>query len=79
MRPEDITAHVLSQIPETSTLSESARQELGRVFVDRIVGPPLLRVLLGLAVPDPSEKRRRAELSRDAVIGALRLLNSAKD
>ncbi|MDP9013613.1 MAG: TetR/AcrR family transcriptional regulator [Pseudomonadota bacterium] len=77
VRPQDITAQVLSQIPETSTLHASARQELGRVFVDRIVGPPLLRVLLGLPVPDRSESQRRAELARDAVLDALRLSNGA--
>jgi TetR/AcrR family transcriptional repressor of mexJK operon len=71
VRIESVTAFILSQLPETSALSERARHNLARSFVDRIVGAPFLRVLLGLPAPTSSEKRRRAELARNDVMTAL--------
>jgi TetR/AcrR family transcriptional repressor of mexJK operon len=65
---ETMAAWLLSEIEPTSKLTADRRRELGRLFVDRIVGADLLRVLLGLPGPTPVERRRRAERARDDVL-----------
>jgi hypothetical protein len=41
------------------------------MFVDRIVGPDLSRVLLGLPRPTVVEQQRRAERARDDILREL--------
>ncbi len=65
---ETMAVWLLSEVEPTSRLPEDRQQELGRLFVDRIVGTDMLRVLLGLPGPDDSERRRRAERARDSVL-----------
>jgi TetR/AcrR family transcriptional repressor of mexJK operon len=70
---ETMAAWLLSEIEPTSSLTEQRRQELGRLFVDRIVGADLLRVLLGLSGPTEAERRRRAERARDDVLREIKV------
>ncbi|SDR54818.1 transcriptional regulator, TetR family [Paraburkholderia fungorum] len=67
-RLEDRTAWMLSEIPQTSGLTERERRRLGGLFVERIVGPELLCALLGLRGPTGGDQRRRAERARDDVL-----------
>lgn len=70
-RLEDITAWLLSEIKQTSAVPRDERRRLGRLFVERIVGPDLLRVLLGLPDPTDGERRHRAERARDDLLREL--------
>lgn len=72
-RLEDMTAWVLSEIEQTARLSLRERRRLGRLFVERIVGPELLRALLGLGGPVDREQRHRAERARDDLLRELNL------
>ena len=70
-RLEDVTAWLLAEMKQTSTLAKGERKRLGRLFVDRIVGPDMLRVLLGLPGSTAAERRRRAERARDDIFREL--------
>jgi TetR/AcrR family transcriptional repressor of mexJK operon len=68
---ETMAAWLFSEVEPTSSLAEDKRQDLGRLFVDRLVGTDLLRVLLGLPGPTDGERHRRAERARDDVLREL--------
>jgi TetR/AcrR family transcriptional repressor of mexJK operon len=70
-RLEGVTAWILSEIELTSAVPEDERRRLGRLFVERIVGPDILRVLLGLPGPTDRERRQRGEKARDDLIREL--------
>jgi TetR/AcrR family transcriptional repressor of mexJK operon len=63
--------HILADKDESKDLSPPARQRLSRLFVDRLFGADMLRVLLGLSGVSDAEQRQRAERARDEVMGAL--------
>ncbi len=71
VRLEDVTAWILSKFHQTRALPEGERRRLGRLFVERIVGPDMLRVLLGLPGPTDGERRHRAEKARDDILREL--------
>jgi len=70
-RLENVTAWLISEIEQTSDLPEGERRRLGRLFVERIVGPDMLRALLGLPGPTDGESRQRAERARDDLLREL--------
>jgi TetR/AcrR family transcriptional repressor of mexJK operon len=65
---ETMAAWLLSEVAPASRLPDETRRRLARVFVDRIVGADLLRVLLGLPGSTADERRRRAQQARDDVM-----------
>jgi len=67
-RLESAIAWALSRMEKTAGLTEEERCRLGSLFVERIVGPELLRALLGLAGPTDADQRLRAERARDDLL-----------
>lgn len=74
VRLEAIVAQILAHTREAGRLAPTERESLGRLFVDRIVGSDMLRVLLGMAAPSSSEQRARAERARDDILRELEAL-----
>ena len=71
VRLEGIAAQILAQTAEAGDLDSNERARIARLFVDRLVGAGMLRVLLGLAAPSAQERRERAERARDDVLREL--------
>lgn len=67
-RLENAIAWALSRMEKTADLTEEERCRLGSLFVERIVGPELLRALLGLPGPTDADQRLRAERARDDLL-----------
>lgn len=70
-RLQDMVAAVIGMRPETAALSKSAQRELGELFIDRLFGADILRVLLGLKGLTPAEQKQRAEHARDEILQAI--------
>ncbi len=71
---ETMSTWLLSEIEPTKALPEERRNELGRIFVNRIVGVDLLGVLLGRPGPASGDRIRHAEDARDEVMRHLEAL-----
>lgn len=71
LRLEGVTATILSLLPETKQLAAPDRENLGQLFVNRIVGTQILRALLGFSELDANEKLKRAQLARDEIMNEL--------
>lgn len=69
---EAMMAHVLAAAPDSRALSSGAQKKLAALFVDRLVGTDLLRVLLGLPGMAAAHRERRAAAARDEVLAAIR-------
>ena len=68
---EEWVAEVLAQKADGGGLGKPARRKLGALFVDRLFGADMLRILLGLNGLSAHEQRLRAERARDEVLAAL--------
>lgn len=63
--------HVLANKSETNGLGEAEHKRLGALFIDRLFGADMLRILLGLGGISPAEQQRRAERARDEIMAQL--------
>jgi TetR/AcrR family transcriptional repressor of mexJK operon len=59
---------VLAEKPESRDLGEAEHRRLGALFIDRLFGADMLRVLLGLGGVAPADWRQRAIRARDEVM-----------
>jgi TetR/AcrR family transcriptional repressor of mexJK operon len=70
---EQWVAFILASKDESRHLDDAERQRLAHLFIDRLFGSDILRVLLGLAGVTPSQQRERAERARDEVMRQIEL------
>lgn len=68
---ENMVVTVLSVRVESSGLGTAARKRLASLFMDRLVGADMLRILLGLSGLSQHEQKQRAERARDEILAAL--------
>ncbi len=68
---EDVVAQVFSAKEPAAKLAASERRKLSTVFVDRLFGIDMLRLLLGLSGSSPAEQNRRAMRARDEVMAMM--------
>lgn len=59
---------VLAEKPESRDLGKAEHKRLGALFIDRLFGADMLRVLLGLGGVSPAQWRQRATRARDEVL-----------
>ena len=69
---DDMVRQVLAAKPESAHLTAAECRELSGMFIDRLCGVDMLRVLLGLKGVSQAEQKRRAERARDEVMATLR-------
>ena len=69
--PREVTWFINSNKDEGRRLGKPARRRLAALFVDRLFGADMLRVLLGLSGLSAAEQKQRAERARDEVLAAL--------
>lgn len=65
---EQFAEVVLAEKPESRDLGTAEHKRLGALFIDRLFGADMLRVLLGLGGVSPADWRQRAIRARDEVI-----------
>ena len=65
---EDMVEQVLAQKDESREVSKPARRKLAALFIDRLFGANMLRLLLGLGGTSVTEQKQRAERARDEVM-----------
>jgi TetR/AcrR family transcriptional repressor of mexJK operon len=70
-RLEDMIEHMLLLKEETRDLDQAQRRKLSVMFVDRLFGADMLRLLLGLPGASATEQRQRAERATDEFISHL--------
>ncbi len=68
---EGMVEQVLAQKDESRALSKPLRRKLAALFIDRLFGADMLRVLLGLGGASVTEQKQRAERARDEVIAKI--------
>ena len=65
---EQFAEVVLAEKPESRDLGTAEHKRLGALFIDRLFGADMLRVLLGLGGVSPADWRQRAIRARDEVM-----------
>lgn len=65
---EQFAEVVLAEKPESRDLGTAEHKRLGGLFIDRLFGADMLRVLLGLGGVSPADWRQRAIRARDEVM-----------
>lgn len=70
---EQWVAFILSGRDESRNLGEAERQRLAHLFIDRLFGSDMLRVLLGLGGITSDEQQQRAARARDEVMRQIEL------
>jgi TetR/AcrR family transcriptional repressor of mexJK operon len=68
---EDMVERVLADKDESRALGKPARRKLAALFIDRLFGADMLRVLLGLGGASVAEQKQRAERARDEVMAGI--------
>lgn len=68
---EQMMVAVFAACEESAGLPSQARKRLASLFLDRLVGADMLRILLGLAGLSPHEQKLRAERARDETLAAV--------
>lgn len=68
---EEMVAAVLAHRDESASLGLPVRRRLAGLFLDRLVGADMLRILLGLKGLTPHEQKQRAERARDETLAAI--------
>lgn len=74
---EQFAEVVLAGKPESHDLGMAEHKRLGALFIDRLFGADMLRVLLGLGGVSPAEWRQRAIRARDEVMQQMEALAPA--
>jgi hypothetical protein len=77
-RLEQFAEIVLAEKPEARQLRKAEQRRQGALFIDRLFGADMLRVLLGLGGVSQAEWRRRAIRARDEVMQELAALTPAE-
>lgn len=75
---EQFAEIVLAEKPEARNLGKAEQKRLGALFIDRLFGADILRVLLGLGGVSQAEWRQRAMRARDEVMQQLAVLAPAE-
>ena len=68
---EQMMVAVFGERAESAALSLPSRKRLASLFLDRLVGADMLRILLGLSGMSPHEQKLRAERARDETLKAI--------
>jgi TetR/AcrR family transcriptional repressor of mexJK operon len=68
---EDMVERVLADKDESRALGKPARRKLAALFIDRLFGADMLRVLLGLGGASVAEQKQRAERARNEVMAGI--------
>ena len=68
---EQFAEVVLAEKPESRDLGTAEHKRLGALFIDRLFGADMLRVLLGMGGASKGDYRKRAERAAERLIGEM--------
>ncbi len=70
-RLEEMVVAALGMRTETAALGKAMRRKLAELFIDRLFGADILRILLGLKGLTAAEQNRRAERASEEMLSAI--------